>query len=130
MSQSPHCSFCGKDRSQVQRLIEGADGVYICDECVLLGAEILSEEGLMQVTKGGVAKAAPASAPRAIPSPRAIVQHLDQYVIGQQRAKKVMSVAVYNHYKRVFGSAASETSQKPPVEDVPGEVELTKSNVL
>ena len=130
MSQSPHCSFCGKDRSQVQRLIEGADGVYICDECVLLGAEILSEEGLMQVTKGGVAKATPARAPRAIPSPRAIVQHLDQYVIGQQRAKKVMSVAVYNHYKRVFGSAASETSQKPPVEDVPGEVELTKSNVL
>jgi ATP-dependent Clp protease ATP-binding subunit ClpX len=114
----------------VQRLIEGADGVYICDECVLLGAEILSEEGLMQVTKGGVAKAAPANAPRTIPSPRAIVQHLDQYVIGQQRAKKVMSVAVYNHYKRVFGSAASETSQKPPVEDVPGEVELTKSNVL
>jgi ATP-dependent Clp protease ATP-binding subunit ClpX len=97
---------------------------------VLLGAEILSEEGLMQVTKGGVAKAAPANAPRTIPSPRAIVQHLDQYVIGQQRAKKVMSVAVYNHYKRVFGSAASETSQKPPVEDVPGEVELTKSNVL
>jgi ATP-dependent Clp protease ATP-binding subunit ClpX len=84
----------------------------------------------MQVTKGGVAKAAPANAPRTIPSPRAIVQHLDQYVIGQQRAKKVMSVAVYNHYKRVFGSAASETSQKPPVEDVPGEVELTKSNVL
>jgi ATP-dependent Clp protease ATP-binding subunit ClpX len=114
----------------VQRLIEGADGVYICDESVLLGAEILSEEGLMQVTKGGVAKAAPANAPRTIPSPRAIVQHLDQYVIGQQRAKKVMSVAVYNHYKRVFGSAASETSQKPPVEDVPGEVELTKSNVL
>jgi ATP-dependent Clp protease ATP-binding subunit ClpX len=70
----------------VQRLIEGADGVYICDECVLLGAEILSEEGLMQVTKGGVAKAAPANAPRTIPSPRAIVQHLDQYVIGQQRA--------------------------------------------
>jgi ATP-dependent Clp protease ATP-binding subunit ClpX len=130
MSQSPHCSFCGKDRSQVQRLIEGADGVYICDECVLLGAEILSEEGLMQVTKGGVAKAAPANASRTIPSPRAIVQHLDQYVIGQQRAKKVMSVAVYNHYKRLFGSAASETSQKPPVEDVPGEVELTKSNVL
>ncbi|MFZ1768175.1 MAG: ClpX C4-type zinc finger protein, partial [Caldilinea sp.] len=93
---TPRCSFCGKDRSEVKRLIEGADGVYICDGCVLLGAEILAEEG---VITGGVrpAMATDSNALRTIPSPRSIVEHLDQYVIGQERAKKVLSVAVYNH---------------------------------
>ncbi|MFO7631703.1 MAG: ATP-dependent Clp protease ATP-binding subunit ClpX [Caldilinea sp.] len=128
---SPHCSFCGKDRSEVKRLIEGADGVYICDGCVLLGAEILAEEG---VITGGVRPAvtADASAPRTIPSPRAIVAHLDQYVIGQNRAKKVLSVAVYNHYKRVFGASTTEmVKDSYPADGVSdSDVELTKSNVM
>ena len=66
---------------------------------------------------------------RTIPSPRAIVEHLDQYVIGQERAKKVLSVAVYNHYKRVFGAAA-QAINKPAVETADGDVELAKSNVM
>ncbi len=126
--QLPHCAFCGKDRTEVRRLIEGTDGVYICDECVLLGAEILAEDGLIA---GGAPRPAGSSGqgPRTIPSPRAIVEHLDQYVIGQERAKKVLSVAVYNHYKRVFGASAA-VSSRPPVEQEDGGVELAKSNVL
>jgi ATP-dependent Clp protease ATP-binding subunit ClpX len=124
----PHCSFCGKDRTEVRRLIEGSDGIYICDECVLLGAEILAEDGLIS---GGAPRsvASPGQEPRVIPSPRAIVAHLDQYVIGQERAKKVLSVAVYNHYKRVFGSSAA-VSSRPPIEQEDRSVELAKSNVL
>jgi ATP-dependent Clp protease ATP-binding subunit ClpX len=133
----PRCSFCGKDRSEVHRLIEGPGDVYICDECVLLGAEILAEEGLGEAVQTG--KGAKPEA-RNIPSPRAIVQHLDQYVIGQTRAKKVLSVAVYNHYKRVFGLRAGERRGASAEGDEPirtgdvivdeGDVELTKSNVL
>jgi ATP-dependent Clp protease ATP-binding subunit ClpX len=128
---SPHCSFCGKDRADVKRLIEGVDGVYICDGCVLLGAEVLTEEG---VITGGVRPAvtADANAPRLIPSPRAIVEHLDAYVIGQERAKKVLSVAVYNHYKRVFGGSAADTAKSSRASDlaIDADVELTKSNVM
>jgi ATP-dependent Clp protease ATP-binding subunit ClpX len=123
------CSFCGKSESEVQRLVAGMDDVYICDECILLGAEIMAEEGVGG-SADGVAKSAP---PQRIPSPREIVAHLDQYVIGQDRAKKVLSVAVYNHYKRVFGIHAGDTMVTPPpagdVDDV-DDVELTKSNVL
>ena len=125
---SPSCSFCGKDRSEVRRLIEGQDGAYICDGCVLLGAEILAEEGLVT----GVAPrptAGASQAPRTIPSPREIVQHLDQYVIGQERAKRVLSVAVYNHYKRVFGAAAAG-AEREPLAMPENDVELAKSNVL
>ena len=128
ITANPQCSFCGKDRTAVRRLIEGQDSVYICDECVLLGAEILAEEGL--VTGAAPRPTTGASpAPRTIPSPIEIVQHLDQYVIGQERAKKVLSVAVYNHYKRVFGAAAS-SSERAPVEVAESDVELAKSNVL
>lgn len=116
----PRCSFCGKTKDEVQRLIEGADNAYICDECVLLGAEILSEAGIGNAPTH--AKATPRE-PGTIPSPRKIVDHLNQYVIGQERAKKVLAVAVYNHYKRVFGKADGA-----PVEQE--EVELAKSNVL
>jgi ATP-dependent Clp protease ATP-binding subunit ClpX len=139
----PRCSFCGKDRAEVRRLIEGPSEVYICDECILLGAEILAEEGLGEAVQ---AAKPPAGEMRAIPSPREIVDHLDQYVIGQERAKKVLSVAVYNHYKRVFGVRAGGESRRG--EDAPdngrdsvrengretpasnGDVELAKSNVL
>ncbi len=96
------CSFCGREESEVHRLIAGDDGVHICDECIRLSAEILEEEG---VGEDGVPGKSPRRAPKRVPSPREIVHSLNQYVIGQDRAKKVLSVAVYNHYKRIFGSS-------------------------
>ena len=123
----PRCSFCDKRRSEVKHLIEGAPNVYICDECVLLGAELLAEQGID--APAASPPAVSAGATRTIPSPKEIVQHLDQYVIGQERAKRVLSVAVYNHYKRVFGSrAAASGNDITPTQD--SDVELTKSNVL
>jgi ATP-dependent Clp protease ATP-binding subunit ClpX len=130
------CSFCGKDERDATRLIEGDAGAYICDECILLGAEVLTEEGVF----GAAGTGQPIEKPQSVPSPREIVAHLDQYVIGQERAKKVLSVAVYNHYKRVFGIRAGENlgslsagPRAPLVLDESGDdqdVELTKSNVL
>ncbi len=103
------CSFCGKSQEQVRKLIAG-QGVYICDECINLCQEIIEEEMLE----------APRSKPQAakLPNPRQIKFALDQYVISQERAKKVLSVAVYNHYKRV--NAGHQVD----------DVELQKSNVL
>ncbi len=125
-STSEHfCNFCGKPQSQVQRLIEGRNGVYICDDCVRLSAEVLTEDGV--AVNGKTPSAAPPAPPRDVPSPKAIVEHLDGYVIGQERAKKVLAVAVYNHYKRVFGKAASG---QPTVETEKDSVEIAKSNVM
>src|SRR5688572_30453518 len=103
------CSFCGKSQDQVRKLIAG-QGVYICDECITLCREIVDEE-FMEAPKARTLG-------QKIPNPRRINEILDQYVIGQDRAKKVLSVAVYNHYKRV--------SAGHRVDDV----ELGKSNVL
>src|SRR5215211_2187579 len=94
------CSFCGKSQEQVRKLIAG-QGVYICDECINLCQEIIEEEMLE----------APKARPQTqkLPNPRQITFALDQYVISQDRAKKVLSVAVYNHYKRVnAGSSIDE----------------------
>lgn len=105
------CSFCTRGQDEVQRLIAGPGGVFICDECVALCTQIIAEE---RATK-------PASNPvklGRIPAPARIREHLDQYVIGQDRAKKVLAVAVYNHYKRVQAGL-----------EVDG-VELQKSNIL
>jgi len=103
------CSFCGKSQEQVRKLIAG-QGVYICDECINLCQEIIEEEML---------EAPRAKAPTAkLPKPRQIKDSLDQYVVSQERAKKVLSVAVYNHYKRV--NAGHQVD----------DVELQKSNVL
>src|SRR5216117_3562995 len=103
------CSFCGKSQDQVRKLIAG-QGVYICDECITLCREIVDEE-FMEAPKARTLG-------QKIPSPRRINEILDQYVIGQDKAKRVLSVAVYNHYKRV--------SAGHRVDDV----ELGKSNVL
>jgi len=103
------CSFCGKSQEQVRKLIAG-QGVYICDECINLCQEIIEEE-LVETPR-----ARPAAAK--LPNPRQIKDALDQYVISQDRAKKVLSVAVYNHYKRVNAGHAID------------DVELQKSNVL
>jgi ATP-dependent Clp protease ATP-binding subunit ClpX len=112
------CSFCGKGQDQVKKLIAGP-GVYICDECVDLCNEILDEE----LFEGGAqAQPAPESAaPQMvdIPKPQEIKAFLDQHIVGQQIAKKILSVAVYNHYKRV--SHNSELAEQ---------VEIQKSNIL
>ena len=104
------CSFCGKSQDQVQRLIAGPGGVYICDECIDLCREIIEEE---QAT---VAK--PRLSTGKIPTPKKIYEQLSQYVIGQERAKKTLSVAVYNHYKRIGVGMQID------------DVELMKSNIL
>ena len=103
------CSFCGKSQDQVRKLIAG-QGVYICDECITLCREIIDEE-FLETPKARFTGTK-------IPNPRRINEILDQYVIGQDKAKKVLSVAVYNHYKRV--SAGHQID----------DVELQKSNVL
>jgi len=103
------CSFCGKTQKQVKKLIAGP-GVYICDECIELCNEIIIEE-LEETSSLGLAE---------LPKPQEIYEFLDQYVVGQDRAKKSLSVAVYNHYKRVqSGESKREES-----------IELSKSNIL
>jgi len=104
------CSFCGKSQEQVRKLIAG-QGVYICDECINLCQEIIEEE-MLETPRASKASAAP------LPSPRKIKDQLDAYVISQEQAKKVLSVAVYNHYKRVNAGHTVD------------DVELGKSNVL
>jgi ATP-dependent Clp protease ATP-binding subunit ClpX len=104
------CSFCGKSQKQVKKLIAGP-GVYICDECIDLCNEIIEEE-LSETTEPTWDK---------LPKPREIYEFLDEYVIGQDKAKKALSVAVYNHYKRV------QTGGDRPGAD---SVELAKSNIL
>jgi len=110
MRNTYRCSFCSKSQDQVQRLIAGPGGVYICDECIDLCREIIEEE---QAT---VAK--PRLQTGKIPTPKKIYEQLSQYVIGQERAKKSLSVAVYNHYKRIGVGMQID------------DVELGKSNIL
>ncbi|HIA6867657.1 TPA: ATP-dependent Clp protease ATP-binding subunit ClpX [Staphylococcus aureus] len=101
------CSFCGKDQDQVKKLVAGS-GVYICNECIELCSEIVEEE-LAQNTSEAMTE---------LPTPKEIMDHLNEYVIGQEKAKKSLAVAVYNHYKRI--------QQLGPKED---DVELQKSNI-
>ena len=107
------CSFCGKSQKQVKKLIAGP-GVYICDECIDLCNEIIEEE---------LSEAAESSWGE-LPKPREIFEFLDQYVIGQDVAKKSLSVAVYNHYKRVQAEQSGSERSKDE------RVELAKSNIL
>jgi ATP-dependent Clp protease ATP-binding subunit ClpX len=102
------CSFCGKSQKQVKKLIAGP-GVYICDECIELCNDIIEEE-LAEPTEVRFED---------LPKPKEIFEFLNDYVVGQEQAKKILSVAVYNHYKRVQAGAYRE-----------GDVELAKSNIL
>src|SRR6185369_505723 len=104
------CSFCGKTQDEVKKLVAGPT-VYICNECVTLCNDILREEDK------GETKGSP-KGKLSVPKPMDIKETLDEYVIGQERAKKVLSVAVHNHYKRLL------------VKSGPEDVELQKSNVL
>ena len=108
------CSFCGKSQEQVRKLIAGPNGAYICDECVDICAEIIEEEFEQEEYDGSK----PLDGINLI-KPEAMKAFLDDYVIGQEAAKKVLSVAVYNHYKRIKAGAAG-----------PSDVELQKSNIL
>jgi len=106
------CSFCRRSQHEVDRLIAGPDGVYICNDCVNLCREILDAE--LAQPKEAVTE----FIPQRIPCPQEIYERLDEYVVGQERAKKVLSVAVYNHYKRIASGDKSD------------DVELQKSNIL
>ncbi|EOA9409047.1 ATP-dependent Clp protease ATP-binding subunit ClpX [Staphylococcus aureus] len=101
------CSFCGKDQDQVKKLVAGS-GVYICNECIELCSEIVEEE-LAQNTSEAMTE---------LPTPKEIMDHLNEYVIGQEKAKKSLAVAVYNHYKRIQQLGPKEV-----------DVELQKSNI-
>ncbi|MEI8306326.1 MAG: ATP-dependent Clp protease ATP-binding subunit ClpX [Chloroflexales bacterium] len=109
------CSFCGRGQDEVQRLIAGPGTVFICDECVALCSAIIAEE--TEHAAPAPRRSAPLG-PVRLPTPRKLREKLDQYVIGQDRAKVVLSVAVYNHYKRIKAGAKVD------------DVELSKSNIL
>ena len=110
------CSFCGKPQSEVHKLIAGPN-VYICNECIEICQSILDEEFGLEDNMPSAAAKANVSAPEKLPTPRELKETLDQYVIGQDRAKIALSVAVYNHYKRIFKGTDDD-------------VELQKSNIL
>lgn len=113
------CSFCGKTQDQVKKLIAGPE-VYICDECVELCNEILDEEFFEGKDKEGKADKAKSAEEKPIPKPAEIKGHLDEHIVGQDDAKKVLSVAVYNHYKRLKHNKDNKNSG----------VEIQKSNIL
>ncbi len=105
-----HCSFCGKSQNQVRKLIAGTKGVYICDECIELCSEIIEEEIDDEDVRVNLRDIN-------LLKPQEIKEHLDQYVVGQDDAKKALAVAVYNHYKRITSTMADD-------------IEIQKSNIL
>ena len=118
------CSFCGKQQAQVKRLIAGPEQVYICDECVHVCTQILTEQVSSPRPETRAEDGSPGGVPPLdTPTPKEIYERLSEYVIGQERAKRVLSVGVYNHYKRI------SPRETPGTEPEPG-VELEKTNIL
>src|SRR5580693_3983330 len=116
------CSFCGKSSRDVGPMVEGPSDVYICANCVDLAHNIIRQE------KRKLTGSQPMFS--TIPAPRQIKEFLDQYVVGQQYAKKALSVAVHNHYKRLTTTVEPAEGEIAPVVSVPGdETEIDKSNV-
>src|SRR5690349_8189249 len=113
------CSFCGKSHAEVRKLIAGP-GVYICDSCINVCKGILDKELSDDARRQ--------SATLRVPKPMEIRRSLDQYVIGQDRAKKVLSVAVHNHYKRILQHVQTDARALPM--DPLADVEIEKSNIL
>ena len=106
----PRCSFCGKTETQANQLVSGPDGVHICDECIATCNEMMAQNAIEQVRED-----------ERLLTPQEIKARLDEYVIGQDEAKKILAVAVHNHYKRVFYADALKGDDG---------VELEKSNIL
>ena len=119
-SRKLYCSFCGKSQDEVGRLIAGID-VYICDECVQLCQSVIDEDEQLYAKYHRDHGQGKQKEPIKVLKPREIKALLDEYVIGQERAKKTLSVAVYNHYKRVLYEKGDQKDK---------DVEIQKSNVL
>ena len=104
-----YCSFCGKSQHEVRKLIAGPS-VFICDECIELCNDIIRDESVAETAQG--------SAKAGLPTPHEIFAILDQYVVGQIRAKRTLAVAVYNHYKRLRHKGTATTGKKDEIEGV------------
>ncbi len=111
MKEKKYCSFCGKSEDDVKRLITGRNGAYICDECLTIGYDMINESDESPVE------------PVPLKTPVEIKTELDKYIVGQDEAKRVLSVAVYNHYKRINSAAGGK-------EDEYSDVDIEKSNIL
>lgn len=109
----PRCSFCGKEQSKVKQLVTGPNGVYICNECIELCSHMIAEQD--EACEPSVQK---------LPTPKEMMARLDEYIIGQEDAKRVLCVAVYNHYKRIEYNRKSEKKRED------SDIELKKSNIL
>src|SRR5580765_5408899 len=116
------CSFCGKSHAEVKKLIAGP-GVYICDNCVILCKNVLDKELVTEARK------APPAPVQTVPKPADIKRHLDQHCVGQDHAKKTLSVAVHNHYKRII-TEPTNRGQEEWSAARSNEVEIEKSNIL